>query len=153
MRKVQPGFKLKYKIRYLSSEMLTNVLGFFTENFHTYLLYFHLLKNQKSRSISEKGVTIRKSFSIYNSKSLFFLQNLISGINLGSFFYNYTLPMILHEKLWPLFSCPKFCCIVLGFQFKFSKKRSGSTFLRALLIWKGEDHYHISKYLYQKRAS
>ena len=42
--------------------MLTNVLGFLAEYFHRYLLYFHLVKDHKNKSISEKGVTIIKSF-------------------------------------------------------------------------------------------
>ena len=66
-------------------------------------------------------------------KWLFFLQNLISGINLGSFFYNYTL-LLQNEKLWPLFSCPKFCFQILWCQLKFSKQRSGFTFLRTLIL-------------------
>ena len=79
---------------------LTNVgecFSFFTEYFRRYLLYFHLVKDHKSRSISTKGVTIRKGFQfiiVKVKKWLFFLQNLFSGINLGSFFYNYTLPML-----------------------------------------------------------
>ena len=38
--------------------MLTNVLGFLAEYFHRYLLYFHLVKDHKNKSISKKGVTI-----------------------------------------------------------------------------------------------
>ena len=88
--------------------MLTNVLGFLAEYFHRYLSYFHLIKDDKSRSISNKGVTSRKGFQFIRvkvKKLLFFLQNLISGINLGSIFYNYTLAT-LHEKLGP-FCLPK----------------------------------------------
>ena len=51
----------------------------------------------------------------------------------GFFFYNYTLLMV-HEKLWPLFPCPKFCFEILSCQLKFSKQRSGFTFLRTLAI-------------------
>ena len=39
---------------------------------------------------------------------------------------------MLHEKLWPLFPCPKFCFQILSCQLKFSKQRSGFTFLRTL---------------------
>ena len=55
-------FQIKYDLDILSSEMLANVLGFLIEYFHTYLLYFHLVKDHKSRSISKKGVIIMKVF-------------------------------------------------------------------------------------------
>ena len=50
--------------------------------------------------------------------------------------------MILHKKLWPLFSCPKFCLQILRCQLKFSKQRSGITFLRTLQLTIYVSHSH-----------
>ena len=62
LRKVHSGFKKNIIWD------LDKCFGFFTEYFHSYLLYFHLLKDQKTRSISNRGHN-QKSFSICNSKS------------------------------------------------------------------------------------
>ena len=98
--------------------MLTNVLGFLAEYFHRYLSYFHLIKDDKSRSISNKGVTSRKGFqfirvkvkkiTVFSTKSNFWYQFGVYLLQLHS--------TTLHEN-WDPFSCP-----------------SGFTFLRALHV-------------------
>ena len=65
--------------------------SFFTAYFHRYLLYFHLIKDHKVSQSQKKGSWLWKFFKmiVKVKKWLFFLQNLFSVINFGSFFYNY----------------------------------------------------------------
>ena len=81
---------------------------------------------------------------VFSAKSNFY------GINLGSFFYNYNL-LILHEKLWPLFSAQnfvlKFCDVNLEFQNKDLSLLSSELYLSLALEgnWKWKSTYtHIN---------
>ena len=111
------------------SKVLRKVHSGFKKN----IIYFHLLKDQKSRSISNRGHN-QKSFSICNSKSY---KMVVLSVK-STFWYQFGVFLLqLHfthytGKIVTPFFLPKILFSNLSCQLKFSKQRSGFTFLRTL---------------------